>query len=109
MVFSRNIGRERLDKIRGVLPVSVVDKHEKYLGLPTEMGKSKREVLGWLRDRMWSKTQGFGEKRLSKAGMEVMIKTVLQSIPTYVMGCFKLPDYLFGELESIISKFLVGR
>lgn len=74
-------------------------KHEKYLGLPTEMGRSKREVFSWLRERVWEKTQGFGEKFLSKAGKEVLIKAVLQSIPTYVMSCFKLPDYLLNEIK----------
>lgn len=108
VVFSRNIGRMQMEEVRSILPVSVVDKHEKYLGLPAEMGKSKREVFGWLRDKMWSKMQGFGEKHLSKAGKEIMIKSVLQSIPTYVMGCFKLPEYLLHELEVIISKFWWG-
>lgn len=88
-----------------MLHVSVVEKHENYLGLPTEMGRFKREVFKWLRERLWNKTLGFGEKNLSKAGKEVLIKVVLQLIPTYVMGCFKLLEYLLHELESIISKF----
>lgn len=37
-----------------------------------------------------------------------MIMSVLQSIPTYAMSCFKLPEYLLHELESIISKFWWG-
>lgn len=72
------------------------------------MGRSKREVFGWLRERFWDKTRGFGEKSLSKAGKEVLIKSVLQAIPTYVMGCFRLPDYLLHELESIIAQFWWG-
>lgn len=45
---------------------------------------------------------------LSKVGKEIMIKSVLQSIPTYVMVCFKLPEYLLHELETIISRFWWG-
>lgn len=108
VVFSRNVGRERVEDIRSCLPVRVVDKHEKYLGLPIEMGRSKREVFSWLRERVWAKTHGFGEKHLSKAGKEVMIEAVLQAIPTYVMSCFKLPEYLLHEIESIIARFWWG-
>lgn len=97
-----------MDDVRSVLPVRVVDKHEKYLGLPTKMGRSKREVFSWLRERLWDRTRGFGERFLSKAGKEILIKSVLQSIPTYVMGCFKLPEYLLPELESIIARFWWG-
>lgn len=94
VVFSRNVGTERVEEVRGFLPVRVVDKHEKYLGLPTEMEKSKKAVFGWLRERVWSRVQGFGNKFLSKAGKEVIINAVIQAIPTFVMSCFKLPDYL---------------
>lgn len=85
------------------LLVSVVAKHEKYLGLLTKMRKSKREVFGWLRERFWDKTRGFGEKTLSKVGKEVLRKSILHAIPTYVIGCFKLSEYLLQELESIIA------
>lgn len=54
---------------------------------------------------MWKKIDGFGNKFLSRAGKEVLIKSVLQAIPTYVMGCFRIPDSLLHELESMISKF----
>lgn len=57
---------------------------------------------------MWSRTQGFGEKFLSKGGKEVLIKSMLQSIPTYVMSFFRLLDYLLCEIESKISKFWWG-
>lgn len=113
IVFSCNTGSVRVEEVRDSLGVGVVEKHEKYLGLHLEilglhleMGRSKREVFSWLRERVWSKTQGFGEKFLS--GGEVLIKSVLQSIPTYVMSCFKLHDYLLHEIESLIAKFWWG-
>lgn len=65
-------------------------------------------MFGWIRERFWKKTQGFGEKCLSKAGKEVTIKIVLKAILTYVMGCFKLSEYLLHEIESIISHFWWG-
>lgn len=48
-----------MEEVRAVLSVRVVEKHEKYLGLPTKMGRLKKKVSSWLRERVWAKTQGF--------------------------------------------------
>lgn len=57
---------------------------------------------------MWKKIKGWKEQFLSKAGKEVLIKSVAQAIPTYIMGCFKLPEAICHEIESIVSKFWWG-
>ena len=49
--------------------------------------------------------QGWKEKLLSQAGKEVMIKVVVQSIPAYSMGAFKLPIGLCKDIEAMICKF----
>ena len=54
---------------------------------------------------MWKKIQGWKEKLLSQAGTEVLIKAIVQAIPTYTMSCFKLPTGLCTEIESLIRKF----
>ena len=46
---------------------------------------------------------------LSRAGKEVLIKVVAQSIPTYTMGVFQLPVKLFDELNAMCAKFLCGQ
>lgn len=38
-------------------------------------------------------------------GREVLIKSILQAIPIYVMSCFKLPDSVLDEDERIIRCF----
>ena len=37
---------------------------------------------------------------------EVLIKAVTQAIPTYIMSCFKILDYLCEDLTSMIRNFL---
>jgi len=50
------------------------------------------------------KLQGWEEKLLSQAGREVLLKVVIQAIPTYTMGCYKLPVSLCNEIKSLIKK-----
>ena len=38
----------------------------------------------------------------------MLIKSVIQVIPTYTMSCFKLPKGLIKELEILICKFWWG-
>ena len=40
---------------------------------------------------------------------EVLIKAVLQAIPTFTMSCFKLPMGLCDEIEKLIQRFWWGQ
>ncbi|KAL0433046.1 UNVERIFIED_CONTAM: protein NO VEIN [Sesamum latifolium] len=88
-----------------IIGVAVVSKHEKYLGLPTVVGKSKREVFQGVKDRIWKKLNCWSSKHLSQAGRVVLIKSVLFTIPSYVMSCFRLPDSFLHEIESLFADF----
>ena len=46
---------------------------------------------------------------LSRAGKEILIKVVAQSIPTYTMSVFLLPLKLCDELNSLCAKFWWGQ
>ena len=46
---------------------------------------------------------------LSRAGKEVLIKVVIQAIPTYTMGVFQLPVKLCEELNVLCAKFWWGQ
>ena len=39
----------------------------------------------------------------------MLIKAVIQAIPTYTMGCFKLPVSLCNEIEALIKRFWWGQ
>jgi hypothetical protein len=82
--------------------------NERYLGLPTDVGRTTNGAFKYLKDRVWNKVQGWIEQTLSAGGKDVLIKTVAQAIPTYTMGCFRLPRGLCELLNSLLRKFWWG-
>ncbi|KAL0375714.1 UNVERIFIED_CONTAM: putative mitochondrial protein [Sesamum calycinum] len=73
--------------------------------LPAVGGRSKREMFDGIREKIWKCIQGWNSKLLNQAGKEVLIKAVLQSIPSYAMSCFKLPLTFVRQLESMMADF----
>ena len=86
----------------------MVQQYEKYLGLPSFIGRKKNESFDNIKQRVRKKLQSWEGKLLSQAGREVLIKAVAQAFPTYTMSCFKLPIGLCHEIEALIKKFFWG-
>ena len=107
--FSKSITLERKQYIKNALGVSKIRSYEKYLGLPSLIGRRKKASFEYIKERVWKKLQGWGGKFLSQAGREVLIKVVVQAILTYTMSCFKLPVGLCNEIEGLIRKFWWGQ
>lgn len=84
-------------------------KHEKYLGLPSVIGKSKTNFLAKVKEKVAKKLVGWKEKKLSIGGREVLIKAVTQAIPTYTMSCFQLPKSLYEDIEGMMRRFWWGQ
>ena len=101
--YSKNVLVENL------LGVSEIREYEKYLGLPTVVGRNKKASLTYIKDRGWGKLQGWKEKLLSQAGNEVLLKEVVQAIPTFAMSCFRIPVGLCQDIEILIHKFWWGQ
>ena len=82
--------------------------NEKYLGMPSDIGSSKNGAFKYLKDRLWSKVQGWIERTISSTGKEVLVKSVAQGVPVFSMSCFKLPRGLCEHLNMLIRKFWWG-
>lgn len=109
LFFNRNTPYEIQEEIKQRFGAQVIKQHEKYLSLPSLVGKNKRNTFNEIKEKLYNKLAGWKEKLLSKAGKEVLIKAVAQAIPTYTMSCFKLPDALCEELISMIRNFWWGQ
>ncbi|GAA0162497.1 hypothetical protein LIER_18578 [Lithospermum erythrorhizon] len=86
LVCSPSVADSDGSKLGKILQIPVVEQHDKYLGLPSTIGRSKREMFNGIKSRIWEKFNGWGDNLLSQAGREVAIKSVLQAIPTYAMS-----------------------
>ena len=73
-------------------------QHKKYLGLPSLVGRNKKNIFKEVKEKLAKKLASWKEKLLSKAEKEVLIKAVAQVIPMYTMSCFKIPDSLGDEM-----------
>ncbi|KAL0374376.1 UNVERIFIED_CONTAM: hypothetical protein Sradi_3353300 [Sesamum radiatum] len=73
-------------------------------------GRSKKEMFDGIRDKIWKRIHEWNSKLLNKAGKEILIKAVLQAIPSYAMSCFKLPITFVKQLENAgLAKALAAR
>ena len=52
---------------------------------------------------------GWKEKFISKAGRDVLIKTMAQAIPTYAMSLFKLPKSMCDSINSLLANYWWGQ
>ena len=107
--FSKSTSEKLREHIKVAFGVPEIRQYKKYLGLPSLVGGNKKASFNYIEERVWKKIQGWKEKLLSQAGREILIKAVVQVIPTYTMSCFKLLVGLYTEMESMIRKFLCGQ
>ena len=107
--FSRNTPQERRSEVIGILGPMQDTRHNKYLGLPSIIGRSKTEVFAEVKERVGKKLAEWKEKMLSMGGKEVLIKAVAQAVPMYTMNCFLLPKGLCEEIEGMIRRFWWGQ
>ena len=84
--FSKSTTEATKQQILAALGLQEVVHFEQYLGLPSFVGRRKKEGFNFIKEKMWRKLQGWEGKLLSQAGREVLIKAVIQAILTYAMG-----------------------
>ena len=96
------------NSVTNIMGVQVVIGTGKYLGLPSMIGRDRSAVFGYVKDRVWQRINTWSSKCLSKAGREVMIKSVLQAIPSYVMSIFLLPKSIINTIEKMMNSFWWG-
>lgn len=103
--FSKNVSNEMKDRVKSIFAVDRNWTEGNYLGLPAIMGRNKREILGYLKNKIVSRIRSWNHKYLSKASRKVLLKTVIQAIPSYAMSVFLLPKDLVKEMEKAMNSY----
>ncbi|KAH7836735.1 hypothetical protein Vadar_004942 [Vaccinium darrowii] len=76
---------------RGILGFNCSAEEGKYLGQPYIIGRSKRAAVENIKEQVVKKIGGWDGHNINPAGNEVLIKSVLLSIPIYTMACVRIP------------------
>ena len=109
MFFSSNTPHNTRSAICRELRTTYTGDLGNYLGLPPIIGRGKKQAFMEVKQKIAKKLQGWKGKLLSQAGREILIKSVAQAIPVYTMSCFRIPDNLCTEINSMVSKFWWGQ
>ena len=91
-----------------VLEVQQQSFEERYLGLPTPNGRMSKDRFQNLQQKYMKRMIEWDGSQLAQSGREVLIKSIAQSIPTYVMSVFKLPASTCEDLMRMIRNFFWG-
>ena len=58
LFFSKNIDEESQEVIKQSLGVPAIQHYEKYLGLPSFVGKNKKACFKLVKERIWARMKG---------------------------------------------------
>ncbi|KAL0416485.1 UNVERIFIED_CONTAM: hypothetical protein Slati_3480400 [Sesamum latifolium] len=103
VVFSKNTNKVPCLHIGNAFTITRENKVELYMGLPSRAARSKRDIFLAIRDRVWQKITSWNEKLLSQAEKEVLIQSVVRTVPT------RLSISLLKEIHSMSTFFYVAQ
>lgn len=108
IVFSKNVSVDLQHSLASFLRMEIVPKHDKYLGLPTYIGRRKNAAFAYIKESLSKKLVGWQGKLLSSAGKDLLIRVVAQALPSYTISCFLLPKQFCESLHQMCAKFWWG-
>jgi hypothetical protein len=94
------------EQVKSILQVTVDGGQEKYLGLPTPAGRMHKGRFSNLQEQLMKRIVSWDYP--SQGGKEILIKAIAQSVPTYLMGVFKLPMAVCDDLTRMVRNFWWG-
>lgn len=103
--FSFNVMQQSRDEVVGSLGVCEGDTFGKYQGSPSLVGRKRKVILAFIKDKILTRVRSWNAKFLSRADREVLLKTVIKAMPSYAMMVFLLPIGICRDIETIMNEY----
>ena len=105
LFFSKNTPHIDKEAILETSRIPVTQRYDSYLGLSALVGKSRTAAFKNILERVWKRLHDWKVKFLFQAGKEILLKAVVQAIPTYCMSVFLLPKSVCSEINLQMQNF----
>ena len=92
-------------ELRDILGIQNLRGMGSYLGLPKNLGGSKIQVFTFVHDRLNNRFNGWTFKLFTKREKEVIIKSVVTTLPNHVISSYHLPKATAKKLTSAVVQF----
>lgn len=96
------VDRNRLKKLTGI---AIGSFPFTYLGCPMNYGRMKKSYFDDLVGKIKKRVMSWHSKLLTYGGRYVLIKSVLQSLPVYLLSAMNPPKCVLDEIHRIMAKF----
>lgn len=106
--FCSQTPQEEQTHIASHLQISIFSCSGKYLGLPSTIGRKKKEPFSYINDSVANKLQGWKAHLLSQGGKEILIKTTTSAMTIYALSSFLLPLAISSSIDKKQQAFLWG-
>ncbi|KAL4319267.1 hypothetical protein GQ457_18G015530 [Hibiscus cannabinus] len=92
-----------MDSICTMLGFQCVSNSWPYLGVPVRHTRANSDIYNFLIDKLQTKLSGWSARTLSFSGRLTLAKSVLMSVPTYVMHASKLPNMGDSNILGVMT------
>lgn len=103
--FSANCEESCKQEVRSVLHIDTKALAEKYLGLPTALGRATKDTFEFMPTKIRNLVGTQSGREARCVGREVLLKFVAQALPTYPMSYFLIPKDKCRKMKSVISNY----
>jgi ribonuclease HI len=108
VLFSANVNPSLRSNIEQILNLKETKDLGKYLGIPISSSTVRAKDFDYLIEKVALKLSGWKARLLTLPGRAILIQSVSEAIPAYVMQCTPLPAKVCDNLDALNRNFLWG-
>lgn len=91
-----------------MLEITSATFESKYLGLTTPEGRMEDSLFQPIMERFVKRCMDWSERFMYHAAKEALVKSMLQALPAYCVGVFRMSQGFCEKYEKLIREFWWG-